>query len=109
MLTPVLMCGMAFCPTMANAEEQQPCHETNNSDGLMFALDCMGVDLFQQDISNDIQPNLSLDSMDYAWAELAVDHNFQPSNVNGIRGPPDWEQRPQFELSLVLTTQRFRI
>lgn len=109
MLTPVLMCGMAFCPTMANAAEQQPCHQTDDSDGPMLIVDCMGVDLFQQDVSNDIQPDLSVDSIDYAWADLVTDYNFQPDNINGIRGPPDSGERTTAEPSLILTTQRFRI
>ncbi|GJL85420.1 MAG: hypothetical protein DHS20C02_11950 [Micavibrio sp.] len=109
MLTPVLACGMAFCPTMANAAEQQPCHETDGNDGPMLVVDCMGVDLFQQDVSNDIQPDLSVDNVDYAWADLVADYNFQPDNINGIRGPPDQALRPQPQPSIILTTQRFRI
>ncbi len=109
MLTPVLMCGMAFCPTMANAAEQQPCHQTDGNDGLMLVIDCMGVDLFQADVSNDIQPDLSVDSVDYASADLVADYNFLPSNINGIRGPPNKAERPNTNLSLILTTQRFRI
>ncbi|MEZ5814235.1 MAG: hypothetical protein R3E13_05870 [Alphaproteobacteria bacterium] len=109
MLTPVLACGMASCPTMANAAEQEPCHQTDDNDGLMLTIDCMGVDLFQQNVSNDIQPDLSVDSIDYAWVDLIADDSFTPDNINGIRGPPDWAQRPQSEPSIILTTQRFRI
>ncbi len=109
MLTPVLMCGMVFCPTMANAAEQQPCHQTGDSNGLMLVVDCMGVDLFQQDVSNNIQPDLSVDSVDYAWADLVDNYSFQPDNINGIRGPPDRTVEPQNQLSIILTTQRFRI
>ncbi len=109
MLTPILMCGMAFCPTMANAAEQQPCHQTADSDGPMLVVDCMGVDLFQQNVSNDIQPDLSVDSVDYAWADLVANYNFLASNINGIRGPPDRAERTNTNSSIILTTQRFRI
>ncbi len=110
MLTPVLMCAMAFCPMQAaQAADAQPCHEADGHDGLMLAMDCMGVDLFQADVSNDIQPDLSLDSIDYAWVDLVAYYNFLPSNINGIRGPPDRAERPNTDPSLILTTQRFRI
>ncbi len=110
MLTPVLACGMAFCPTMASAAEDQPCHESGDMDkssAPMLVIDCMGVDLFQQDISSDIQPDLSADNIDYALADLTTEHYFQSNNINNIRGPPD---RPSnTKPSIILTTQRFRI
>lgn len=109
MLTPILACGMAFCPTMANAAEQEPCHQTDDNDGVMLVVDCMGVDLFQQDASNDIQPDQSVDNIDYVWADLVADYSFKPDNINGIRGPPDRVIDPQSQPSLILTTQRFRI
>jgi len=106
MLTPVLACGMAFCPTMASAAEDQPCHESGDmgeSSAPMLAIDCMGVDLFQADVSNDLQLNLSVDSVGYAWADLITEHNFQSNNINSIRGPPD--RPPNAEPSIILTTQ----
>jgi len=109
MLTPVLMCGMAFCSTMASAAEQQPCHQTDDSGGPMLVVDCMGVDIFQRDVNNDIQPDLSVDSIDYAWADLVADYNFRSDNLNSIRGPPDKIKRLQGQPSIILTTQRFRI
>lgn len=110
MLTPALTCAMAFCPMQtAQAAGGQPCHEADDDAGLMLALDCMGVDLFQADVSNDVQPDLSVVSLDYVWADLVVAYNFQPNSINGIRGPPDRSVVPQSQLSLILTTQRFRI
>ncbi len=111
MLTPVLACAMAFCPLQANAAEQPPCHQMNGSgdDGPMLVLDCLGVDLFQQDASHDVQPDQSVERVDYAWVDLAVDYSSRSGNVNGIRGPPDRAERPYAPLSLILTTQRFRI
>ena len=75
MLTPVLTCVMAFCPLeSAQAAEPKPCHQSEETkkngqkSGPMFALDCMGVDLFQPDIQADIaQPDLSVDHIDFVW------------------------------------------
>ena len=109
MLTPVLACGMAFCPSMANAAEQEPCHQADGSDGPMLAVDCMVVDFFQQDVSYDIQPDFFVDSVDYAWADIVADNSVQLGNVNSIRGPPDRVNQPQGQPHIILTTQRFRI
>lgn len=111
MLTPALTCAMAFCPMQAaQAADMPTCHDAVGSGGyLMLALDCMGVDLFQTDVSYDVQPDLSLDSADYAWADLASGYNFKPDNIHGIRGPPDRLDQPNTAASIILTTQRFRI
>ena len=107
MLTPVLACVMTFCPVQASAATtsgQIPCHETNGDidakDGLMLAIDCMDVDLFQQDSVNVSPPNQSIDSVDYVWAEIAADYNFSPADYNFIRGPPDRPDIAQAEPSL---------
>lgn len=111
MFTPILMCGMAFCPTMANAAGQPSCHQAddNDRDSLMLAIDCMGVDLFQASVSSDIQPDQSADSVSYVWADLVAGYSVQIDTINGIRGPPDKVERLQNQLSIILTTQRFRI
>ncbi|HOO82254.1 MAG TPA: hypothetical protein PK513_07105 [Alphaproteobacteria bacterium] len=115
MLTPSLVCGMADCPMPMQAEKK-PCHQSGDmdddmqgKDGPMLAADCMGVDFFQVDVSNDIQPDLSVDSVDYAWIDLVTDYNFQTDNINGIRGPPGRMLDPRSQPSLILITQRFRI
>lgn len=110
MLTPALTCAMAFCPMQtAQAAGQQPCHEVNDGDTLMLALDCMGVDLFQASVSNDIQPDLSIDTVDFVWTDLVTDYTVLASNINAIRGPPNRAERLNTAPSLILTTQRFRI
>ena len=113
MLTPVMTCAMAFCPMQsAHAGEQKPCHQSKDSkkDGPMLALDCMGVNLFQQDAQADVpQPQASVDIIHFAWADLTADYNFQPTTVHFIRGPPFNTERPQSQPSIILTTQRFRI
>lgn len=108
MLTPSLACAMEFCPMMYS-ESQMPCHEVSDEDGIMFVLDCMGVDLFQQDISNDFQFDQSMETVGYDWVDLNTRYNFQPQHNNGIRGPPITIELTQTEPSLILTTQRFRI
>ena len=113
MLTPVMTCAMAFCPMQsAHAGEQKPCHQSKDSkkDGPMLALDCMGVNLFQQDAQADVpQPQASVDIIHFAWADLTAGYNFQPTAVHFIRGPPFDTERPQSQPSIILTTQRFRI
>ena len=113
MLTPVMTCAMAFCPMQsAHAGEQKPCHQSKDSkkDGPMLALDCMGVDLFQQDVQADVpQPDQSVDTIHFVWADLTANYSFQPADAHGIRGPPDGAGRTPNEPSLILTTQRFRI
>lgn len=111
MLTPSLACGMSDCPE-PDQSKPIPCHQSEDSkkDGPMLTLDCMGVDLFQQDAQADVpQPHSSIDIIHFAWADLTADYNFLPVNIHGIRGPPDWAGRPQNQPPIILTTQRFRI
>lgn len=118
MLTPVLTCVMAFCPMQsAQAAEPKPCHQSEESQkdgqktGPMFALDCMGIDLFQQDVQADVvQPDQSLDHINFAWFDLTSNYNALMSTSLFIRGPPpDWLALSRTQPSILLTTQRFRI
>lgn len=118
MLTPVLTCVMAFCPMQsAQAAEPEPCHQSEDAqkDGQksspMFALDCMGIDLFQQDVHADIaQPDQSLDHVDFVWADLTSNGNALISASLFIRGPPFDTSPPHLNThDLYLTTQRLRI
>ncbi|MCB9982721.1 MAG: hypothetical protein H6861_03465 [Rhodospirillales bacterium] len=113
MLTPILTCAMPFCPMKgAQAAEAKPCHQSKDSkkSGPMMALDCMGVDLFQPSLQADVpQPDTSVDVIHFVWADLTADYGFQPVDIHGIRGPPDWAGRTPGQPSLILTTQRFRI
>ena len=83
---------MAFCPMQsAQASEPVPCHEKsadNEDGGIMLVSDCMGVDFFMDDVTYDIQPDQSVDTLDIAWAVLDTKYSFDPQNSNGIRGPP---------------------
>lgn len=110
MLTPSLACAMTYCPMKASATEQSmPCHQTATDDGVMLILDCMGVDLFQQDASGSFSNDQPIESMDYAWVELVSEYGFQPNNTQSIRGPPDTFSVPHETRSIILTTQRFRV
>ena len=118
MLTPVLTCMMAFCPMQsAQAAESKPCHQSEEAQkdgqksGPMFALDCMGVDLFQQDVQTDVvQPDLSVDHIDFVWADLTPNYDFLLASGHFIRGPPFDDSPPHLNSTdLYLTTQRLRI
>lgn len=109
MLTPVLACAMAVCPMKsAQAAETNPCHETNDN-GVMFALDCMGVDLFQQNIDQDIKHDQSFKSVDYVGADLIIGDSYLSTDNYKIRGPPYEDIRTNGQLSTIHITQRFRI
>ena len=118
MLTPVLTCVMAFCPMeSAQAAEPKPCHQSEEAQkdgqqsGPMFALDCMGIDLFQTDAQADIvQPDLSIDHIDFVWADITANYDFLLTSGHFIRGPPFDTSPPHFNNhDLYLTTQRLRI
>ena len=110
---PSLMCFMAFCPMQsAQASEPIPCHEQaeqSDEGGVMLMSDCMGIDIFSQNNSNDFQPELQIDSLDFSWANITENHSFEPQDINGIRGPPVESVTRCPSQPLYFTTQRFRI
>lgn len=111
MLTPSLACAMTFCPMQKTQSSEMPCHQSDDGNGLpMLVLDCMGVDLFQQDVSYDFQPNQSFEKIDYVSIDIfALQNSFQ-MKANEIRGPPEWyEPTSLTDQSLFLTTRRLRI
>jgi len=111
MLTPSLVCFMAFCPTQAKAE--MLCHQDSNDDNsdLMFFSDCSGVDLQQaNDEASLKKPDQSFELVFYDLAHLTAKHQF----LNGLekaRAPPGYMDRSiSFATPpVILTTQRFRI
>ncbi len=113
-----LACTMPVCPAMAqNASASQdnpmpPCHGEQSSEedgGSMLLSDCMGLDLFHADSSIDVTPDLTLDHIDIAWADLSIISDIRPKNDSVIRGPP-FGDFPHYNAStLYLTTQRLRI
>ena len=110
MLTPSLACAMAFCPMQKTEASEMSCHESNdNGNILMLALDCMGVDLFQKDVSNDINPDQSTEKIDLVWIDLQNQTSAQLRSAHEIRGPPERLDIAQTRPSIILTTQRLRI
>ncbi len=110
---PSLVCFMAFCPMQsAQAGEPVSCHEKsdeNEDGGIMLLSDCMGVDFFAQTIANDFQPDQSVDTLDFAWADITATQGFEPRNINAIRGPPPSADVTIPSRTLYLTTKRLRI
>lgn len=117
MLMPSLACAMPMCKSDAQASGTPPCHgathaNQENADqktGGMLIQDCLDVDFMAQNISYDIQPDLSLDSMDFAWADLSILHSFELQNINSIRGPPIIPDQARTGQHTYLTTKRLRI
>lgn len=111
MLTPSLACAMTYCPVQASkSADASSCHQSENETKVpMLVLDCMGIDLFQADTSNDIQPNLSFDTIDFAWNTLSSADDLYHGKTNAIRGPPNLDNAPLSPPSIIFTTQRFRI
>lgn len=110
---PSLMCFMAFCPMQsAQASEPVPCHEKSadsEDGGVMLVSDCMGVDFFMQDATNNFEIDQQIDTLDFAWADITATQGFEPRNINAIRGPPPSANATSPSRPLYLTTQRFRI
>ena len=114
-LLPSLACAMPVCSTSEPVESQMPCHDQMdndqiNLDKLMTLQDCMGVDF--QVAENG--PNLGLSDKSkntfdqvaaivdtYNWSILA--------SKSPPRAPPLKRISLQFEPSIILSTQRFRI
>jgi|GEM_PF-852728 len=119
-----LACTMPFCPAMANVTQAQvsekkaslPCHGESSSDENkpnvpMLSSDCVGVDLFQQnDQAVIVQADLSVDHIDFAWADLKQGYDFLVVSGHLIRGPPFATSSHHLNNhNLYLTTQRLRI
>ena len=117
MFTPVLACAMAFCPMKsAQAAEMEPCHQSqeqsdDQQEGIMFALDCMGVDLFSKDLQSDVsQLDQEPDKVSFVWADITLNYSLFAIDSNHIRGPPfDANPPHNNNHNLYLTTQRFRV
>ena len=118
MLMPIMACGMAFCPmraAQAAVSEKMPCHQSNDTQksGPMLVLDCMGVDLFQENTQLDSKissPDLSLEKLVFFWADTPSNNDFILASSHSIRGPPTDTSPPHAHShNIYLTTQRLRI
>jgi len=119
-----LACTMSFCPIMAEAAQTEnttkdaapmPCHgdkssEDKNPHTPMLSSDCLNVDLFNVDQNIDFTPDLTLDQIDFLWANLTALYNLHPQMTRLIRGPPINVASSHFNnIDLYLSTQRMRI
>lgn len=114
MLTPSLVCAMAFCPVQsaqaAVKSAASPCHQAKpeKAKSPMFALDCMGVDLFAGDGAHALK---SPDFSPIAVVFPAFVNVFTPSHADlshaDIRGPPP--DRPVSSSSFFVSTTRLLI
>ena len=112
MLTPVLACAMTFCPSQAEAATpEMPCHEPDKPSTPMLALDCMGIDLFQQDFNDTaFLIDQTVDKTDMPWIVMASVHKAQTSSFKSIRAPPfDPFEHMQTAPPPLITTQRIRL
>lgn len=122
MLTPSLACAqIMMCAEMkavdgTKALDMPPCHggasdKQETQDSLMFFKDCTGADLAQSDYNPSLQkPDLQVDKVFFAWADMVPEYSFAPLDAHQIRGPP-FEYRVSHlnNHDLYLTTQRLRI
>jgi len=114
-LLPSLACAMPVCSMSQPVDSQMPCHDQMNSDQidlakLMTLQDCMGVD-FQVAESG---PNLGLNDKSkntFDQVAVIVDTNNWSilASKSPPRAPPLKRISLQFEPSIILSTQRFRI
>jgi len=106
---------MPVCATSEPVESQMPCHDQMdndqiNLDKLMTLQDCMGVDF--QVAENG--PNLGLGDKSrnnfYQFAAIVYACNWSIlASKSPPRAPPLKRISLQFEPSIILSTQRFRI
>ncbi|MGM0421498.1 MAG: hypothetical protein ACQEQL_00210 [Pseudomonadota bacterium] len=112
MLTPSLACAMAYDMSLPAAQEtQEPCHksaEKKTDEGPVLIVDCLGVDLFQQQADEDVGPDLSFDIIDFDGYVSNAD-SLNTGHSNSIRGPPVQLSAAYHPPSVILTTQRFRL
>ena len=118
MLTPSLACAAfvhAAADGQAQTEQNVPCHDKKSDSGedipLMSFKDCSGVDLAQADHNTTVKkPDVQIDKVFFAWADIVPEHSFSPTDAHQIRGPPFDASPPHFNNhDLYLTTQRLRI
>jgi len=114
-LTPTLACAMTSCPSMEPSNEQTPCHDSDADididiySSTMLMLDCMGLDLFHNDINYDDALGTSIDSDDIVWDVTQSVYNDTVVSANTIRGPPLSGLRLHDNIPTYLYTQRLRL
>ncbi len=115
-LMPVMACAMSCCPMQVEASQsiKMPCHSNNDSaktQAIMIMADCMGVDLFSADLTDDIPQasNIILDYVSFVWADLNDFKNIDYLQNNSIRAPPELVNKFTRHTPVILTTSRIRV
>ena len=114
-LLPSLACAMPVCSMSQPVDAQNPCHDQmdndqTNPDKLMILQDCMGID-FQvaEKVSDFGMKDKGKDTFDQVPVIVATNNWSILASKSPPRAPPLSRISLQFEPSIVLTTQRFRI
>jgi hypothetical protein len=114
MLTPMLVCGTGA--GVKHAKAAAPCHnehpgksKARNSNGVMFMLDCMQVDLFGADGVSIQKPDQSFEYVSYHPARLATAYQFLAIRQKARAPPPGYLPTVDSSPSIIITTGRFRI
>ena len=114
-LLPSLACAMPVCSMSQPSDSQMPCHDQMDSgqidlDKLMTLQDCMGVDFQVAKKAHDFGLNdKSKNTFDQVAVIVDTFNWFILVSKSPPRAPPLNRISLQFESSIILTTQRFRI
>jgi hypothetical protein len=123
MLTPSLACAMPVCaePSKGVAAVKMPCgdhmnmeHQGDKKDKKyssgMLMKDCLGLELQASDKGPLVQkPDLSKDAASPMVIAVSPTIVWTPRETSGTRDPPDRPALSKTQISVLLTTQRFRL
>ena len=114
-LLPSMACAMPVCSMSQPVDPPMPCHgqmdnDQINLDALMTLQDCMGVDFQVAESVPDFGMNdKGKDTFDQAAVIVDTSYPSILASKSPARAPPLRRTPLQFEPSVILTTQRFRI
>lgn len=114
-LLPSLVCAMPVCPMSQPVDLEMPCHGQMNNDrvnldALMILQDCTGVDFQVAEKGPSVGVNdKGYDAFDHAAVIVDTKNWSILASKSPPRAPPLRRISLQFEPSIVLITQRFRI
>lgn len=119
LFTSSLVCTMNACPVMTLLSENQApendkskqelCHTVANAKSVNLVVDCMDMDLFQNEIDQQLTGTQNPDNQDFNWDVISTHYQFQREHFRDIRGPPYLASHTQLQIPLLLSTLRFRI
>jgi hypothetical protein len=112
---PSLACAMPVCSMSQPVDSQVPCHDQKENDQasldkLMILQDCMGIDFQIAKKAPDFEmKDKGKITFDQVAAIVYTNNRSILASKIPPRAPPLSRNALQFEPSIVLTTQRFRI